>query len=70
MYFVTGYDQNNKVIFFTDYADKHLAEKRCESIEQTDGCRATCEYKENPSEADYQPRNELLKDIFDSVTCQ
>lgn len=70
MYFVTGYDQNNKVIFFTDYADKHLAEKRRESIEQTSGFRATCEYKEYPSKEDYQPRNELLKSVLDSVICQ
>lgn len=61
MYFVTGYDQNNKVIFFTDYADKDLAEKRCESIERVDGCHATCEYKKEPTREDYKLWNELWK---------
>lgn len=60
MYFVTGYNQSNEVIFFTDYADKYLAEKRCKSIEQADGCRAVCEYKENPTKQDYHLWYETL----------
>lgn len=70
MYFVTGYNENNDVIFFTDYTDKALAEKRRESIEQADGCRATCEYKESPSKEDYQLWSKLCKINLDTMACQ
>lgn len=60
MYFVTGYDKDGNVIFFTDYSDKELAEKRRESLEKGSGCRATCEYKEDPTEEDFRAWEQMF----------
>lgn len=65
MYFVTGYDKDNNVIFFTDYADKEPTEKRRESLEQGSGCLATCEYKENPTEEDFRAWEQLCSRNID-----